>query len=325
MLGRKEHELKTAQEIQGRLENRPFYLRNYYKTIYNKSYTTQNSYLRTICWFIDYIQGEFGIDTDDIKSFNKVKPFMIDNYIETIKGLSCSSQRSRLYAIKSFFKYLKKNMYIDVDPASEANMPQDNDVHMIVSLTKDEIETIKNNIFTNCGKGKSDDRWLYRDYAIVMVALSMAFRVTSITEINLEDIDLEERRIMITQKGNKTLSFVFSGQLKEVLLKWIEYRAELVQEMGVESNALFINCYGNRISVRSIQLMTKKYTYNIDKNITPHKFRSTCATEMYKKTGDIYAVSRKLGQSNIQNTKRYIQTDRAAEEKAASIMDDIIF
>lgn len=325
MKGRKEHELKVANEIEFRLSKKPQFIKDYYKTLYSKSYTTQNVYIRTIEWFVDFLRKEYDFKLDSVDELNNVKPFMIDNYIQTLQDLSASSRRSRLYAIKSFFRYLEVNEYIISNPASKVDMPIDNDVHKIISLTKDEIATIQNNILNNCGNKTKEDEWLYRDYAIIMLALSMAFRVSSIIEINVDDIDFEERKITITQKGNKTLEFVFSSSLKEVLLKWIEYREEICNQRGFETDALFINRSGGRLTVRSVQRLTKKYTYNIDKKITPHKFRSTCATEMYKKTGDIYAVARKLGQSNIENTKRYIQYDRKMEERAASIMDDVLF
>lgn len=305
--------------------NKPQYLKDYYKTLYSKSYTTQNEYIRAIEWLSDFLINEYNMNLDEIDAFNKVKPFMIDNYIRTLQDLSASSRRTRLYAIKSFFRYLEINEYIVTNPAAKVEMPIDNDVHKIISLTKDEIATIQKNIKENCGSRIPDERWQYRDYAIIMLALSMAFRVSSLIEINLEDINFEERRLMITQKGNKTLEFIFSSSLKEVLEKWIGYRNELCEEHGFETDALFINRQGGRLNVRSVQRMAKKYTYNIDKKITPHKFRSTCATEMYKKTGDIYAVAKKLGQSNIENTKRYIQYDRKMEERAASIMDDVLF
>ena len=80
-----------------------------------------------------------------------------------------------------------------------------------------------------------------------------------------------------------------------------------------------------RINVRSIENLITKYTYNIDKHITPHKLRSTCATNVYNATGDIYLTADVLGHSNIANTRRYAQISEERKRKAASAMDDILF
>ena len=70
--------------------------------------------------------------------------------------------------------------------------------------------------------------------------------------------------------------------------------------------------------------MVCKYTNNINKHITPHKLRSTCATTTYKKTGDIYLTASVIGHKNIQNTRRYAMVDES-ERKAAALKLDSIF
>ena len=64
----------------------------------------------------------------------------------------------------------------------------------------------------------------------------------------------------------------------------------------------------------------RRETSEFDKKITPHKMRSTCATKLYNKEGDIYLVAQQLGHKNIKNTMIYAQ---ATEErrKAANILD----
>ena len=70
--------------------------------------------------------------------------------------------------------------------------------------------------------------------------------------------------------------------------------------------------------------MISKYTKDIEKHITPHKLRATCATNLYKKTGDIYMVADQLGHANIATSKIYTEIDNESKLKAANILDNLI-
>jgi hypothetical protein len=74
----------------------------------------------------------------------------------------------------------------------------------------------------------------------------------------------------------------------------------------------------------SAEDMIAKYTKDIDKHITPHKLRATCATNLYKKTGDIYMVADQLGHANIATSKIYTEIDHESRTKAANILDNLI-
>lgn len=167
--------------------------------------------------------------------------------------------------------------------------------------------------------------WKKRDYAIVMLALSLGLRVTSISEINIDDINFETNELKIVEKGNKIRTLMFSDGLAEILLEWVKDREEKLEDMDEDISALFISRQHQRLTAPSIRAMLKKYTYNIDKKITPHKLRSTCATNVYEQTGDIYLTADILGHSNIQNTKRYASISEEKKKKAASAMDNILF
>lgn len=74
-----------------------------------------------------------------------------------------------------------------------------------------------------------------------------------------------------------------------------------------DSPALFLSLQGNRMSVRSVELLVKKYARIINplKKITPHKLRSTFGTQLYRETQDIYMVADVLGHKDINTTKKH--------------------
>ena len=80
------------------------------------------------------------------------------------------------------------------------------------------------------------------------------------------------------------------------------------------------------MTTQAVRDLVAKYTKGItDKHITPHKLRSTCATNIYEKTGDIYLVADVLGHSNLANTRRYTAVSNEKRKQAAKAMDDILF
>lgn len=328
MEGRKENELKKEKRIMEIIEQYPRYIKNYYDTMYDKSYTTRYTYVRYVISFIEFLKDELRIDISNINCFRYVKASTINSYIMTMKDQGNSIKASKLYGLKSFFNYLVNDDYISTNPCDKVAIPKDNKEHTIVSLTKKEINVIKNNIKTGCGNDlakKRQRKWVNRDYAIVMVGLSLGLRVTSLTEINLSDIDFETMELRIVEKGNKTRTVMFSDNLKVIIEKWMCDREIMLKEKGIETDALFISTRMKRITSDAIADLIKKYTYNIDKHITPHKLRSTCATNVYNNTGDIYLTADILGHSNIANTRRYAEISEDRKKKAAKAMDSILF
>lgn len=327
MKGRLEHELTMENKIKELIEYSPSYMKNYYQTILNKSYTTQNTYIRYVIDFLDFIDNEYGIDIRDANNLGQIKTSMVSSYIYGLKTKS-AVKAARLYGIKSFFKYLINDDYITSNPCDNVTPPKDRKEHKITYLTKEEIEIVKNNILTGCGSDYAkirQQKWTNRDYAIVMLGLSLGLRVASLTEINLQDIDFDHMEIEITEKGNKTRKICFGNKIKEVIIEWLKDRDEMLEEKGVETDALFISCQMTRMTSRSISRLVEKYTYNIDKHITPHKLRSTCATNFYNNTKDIYQTADVLGHSNISNTRKYVQIDQSRKREAAKTMDNILF
>lgn len=324
MQGRKEHERSTLQKLEARIVQMPPYMKGFYYSLITKSYTTREAYINKLCLFLDFLKDELNFDISDVACFKNVKPSTINMYLGELNNLTNTSKANYMYAIKKFFEYLVNDDLIENNPFNKIDIPKDNVEHKITYLDKKEIKTITKNIKKGSGK-KRTTKWITRDYAIIMLSLSLGLRVTSVTEIDIDDIDFENQTIKIVEKGNKIREVMFSDNIKDVLLDWIEDREVIVSPNLLKVRALFITAKKERITARSIRNIVSKYTENIDKHITPHKLRSTCATNVYNKTGDIYLTANVLGHSNIANTRRYAQISEERKKKAAQAMDDILF
>ena len=187
----------------------------------------------------------------------------------------------------------------------------------ITFLNEKEIKQCIDNVQENCSK-----KFVNRDICIISLGISIGLRVSAITQINLEDIDFNECTIKVVEKGSKYRVMNFGNNLKQKLNAWIEDRQKYFPD--VETDALFISRKRNRISVSAIEDMISKYTKDIGKHVTPHKLRATCATNLYKKTGDIYMVAEQLGHANIATSKIYTEIDHDLKIKATNILDNLI-
>lgn len=326
MNGREENERRLDLKIKEKIKNKPQYVRSYYDTLHDKTYTTRDTYINYVINFIDYLEG-YGFDTSDINCFKDIRPSLIDSYIANLDS-GVSIKRSRLYGIKSFFCFLKKDRYVDFNPCDDVKPPRAEKEYQITALDKREIKTVEKNITYGCGNKVAkarQERFSNRDMAIIMMGLSLGLRVTSISEINCSDIDFEEQTIRVVVKGNKTRFIYFSDKLGNVIKDWLKDREVIVKENKIDTDALFISRKNVRITSSGIAKLVRKYTQNIDKHITPHKLRSTCATNVYNATGDIYLTAELLGHSNVSTTRRYAKIDEDRKKKAASAMDKILF
>ena len=105
----------------------------------------------------------------------------------------------------------------------------------------------------------------------------------------------------------------------------MEERDEIEPMKGHE-NALFLSSQRRRITVRSIELLVKKYASTVTgKHITPHKLRSTYGTNLYKETGDIYLVADVLGHSDVNTTRKHyaeLEDDRRRSARNAVKLRD---
>ena len=284
--------------------------------------------------FCNYLKTNFNIDMSNIDNIKNINYSHITTYMDYIKcyspdgsykkkeAISCATT---FYAIKHFCKYLKLCRYIDYNPCDEIEVPKDKKVHEIVSLTSSEIKRIKNNINRGVGTSKAkatQEKWKNRDLCIILLGITTVLRVSAITNIDLHDIDYQKKTIKTIEKGSYEREVFLSDKMIECINDWLQDRQRILKDNNCD--ALFVSAERKRISTSAIRHILNKYTYNIDKNITPHKLRSTAATNLYDATGDIYLVADVLGHQNIQNTKRYAKVSNSRKEFAAQTLSKLI-
>ena len=187
----------------------------------------------------------------------------------------------------------------------------------IIRLEVDEVTRLLDSVDSGEGLGTRQaafhEKTRLRDLAIMTLFLGTGIRISELVGLDVDDLDFNVNGFKITRKGGSQTILYFSDEVADALLAWLDERAKY-EELD-EVPALFVSLQKKRMSVRSVELLVKKYAQIVTplKKITPHKLRSTYGTELYRETGDIYVVAEVLGHKDINTTKRHY----------AAISDDI--
>lgn len=328
MQGREEQDLRTKEYIENYLKDKPEILKLYNDGLYDMTYTTRKVYIVYIYKFLEYSKLNYNINPFNIDDYKTLRLFHFNSYVEQMSDYSDTYRATTVYSLKHFFRFLYDNEFIISNPTEKLKAPKDKKLHKITSLNVDEIYTLKSNILNGVGSNrqiKQNKKWMNRDICIILLGLMNGLRISAIVGINLEDINFNENKIKLVEKGNTEREILVSDSLMIFIKEWIRDRNNFLKEDKSTTNALFISQKGKqRISTDGVRNLLKKYTYNIEKHITPHKLRSTCATNLYNKTGDIYLTADILGHKNIQNTRRYANISDSQRKRAIDIMEEIV-
>lgn len=166
-----------------------------------------------------------------------------------------------------------------------------------------------------------------RDMAIYVIGTHTGLRVAEIAGIDLEDIHFQEHTISgVYRKRNKVDTIFMDDTVEQVIKDWLITRNTL--HVSDNEHALFISTQGpkkgTRLSVRSIENLVKKYATiaapDTTKSITPHKLRATCATNIIRKTGDLYYAKEVLSHTNVETTIHYLNEDNEKKEKYRNLL-----
>lgn len=300
------------------------YLRGFYNYMTDLSVNTIYDYIMYIINFID-------------KTNKPVEELNLDDYTEYLSFLTdkVTSYQITVYsALKKFSLYLKASGRNINDPMQYVNRPR--------FIEKEETKIKRENNYLEkkeirkylfdieCGVGSHrakarQEDWKNRDKAIILTLLNTGMRCAALYKLNIDNINIEEKKLTTIDKGRKYQEYFLSDELLEVLTEWINERKVLLGDKN--ETALFISNRKTRMDQRSISRVVNKYASNIEgKHITPHKLRATYGTQLYAATKDLYFVQSCMGHSNPKTTELYIRGQKdSARQTASELMGKITF
>ena len=231
--------------------------------------------------------------------------------------------KRKLCTIRSFYDYLFKNQRIASNVTELVPLPK---VHEkpIIRLSKDEmvrmLEQAQNGDQLTSRQQKFQKITAKRDFAILSLFLGTGIRVSECIGMNTGDVDLENNAFIVTRKGGNQVVLYFPPEVAEALADYMEERDRIETVPGHE-DALFLSLQRRRITQRAVQNLVKKYAAvaaPLKARISPHKLRSTYATNLYNETGDIYLVADVLGHTSVDTTRKHYADMTDARRRMAA-------
>ena len=143
-----------------------------------------------------------------------------------------------------------------------------------------------------------------RDSAIVAFLLATGCRVSEVVQLNREDINFQEKEVIVLGKGKKQRAVFFDDVTAVRLSQYLDSRTD-------QDPALFINRRKQRLNAGGIRFMLKNLgiAANVG-HVHPHKFRRTLATSLIKHGMAIQEVAVILGHKKLDTTMRYVCMDK---------------
>ena len=207
------------------------------------------------------------------------------------------SIQRHLSSAKGFFRFLKKNNLISSSPFELVTAPKSSNTLPDV-LSPEDVEQLLN--------FKPSNTIEIRDMAIVELMYSSGLRVSETVNINISDFEENMSFLRVIGKGSKTRLVPMGRFAINAINNWLNER----EKISNNTDALFLNLKGSRLSVRSIQLRLKKMAIKQGlPPVHPHMLRHSFATHMLESSGDLRTIQELLGHSSLSTTQIYTKLD----------------
>lgn len=272
--------------------------------------------------FQEYLVSQKGLSANTVRSYLKdVEHYMqylwdcsiaqpeqatsqiIWDYIAYLeeKGRSESTVTRNIASICCYYQYLCQREGSSSNPAQEVKREKA-ERKLPNILTGEELDLLLSQPNVTEAKG-------CRDRAMMELLYATGIRVSELTALNIEDLDIEEG--ILTCKGSKHHRRipVYPTAIKAVSDYLVRFRGILTKEKEAEGQALFVNLNGKRISRQGFWKIIKAYAAraNITKEITPHTLRHSFALHLLENGAQLRDIQIMMGHADISSTQLYVQ------------------
>jgi len=201
-------------------------------------------------------------------------------------------KKPRIWTLRQFFHYLKligitKKSIASILPYPKIDIKEPDFFSFI------ELKKILNYFLNN-----SDSFQGMRNLIIILFLSFLGLRLSSVININIQDINLKASNLLVNEKGNKKRLLPLPQIICFFLYSYIK---SLDQELG----PLFLSARGKRLSTRMVQHLFQKTSKKMGIHIHSHRFRHTAATFLNQVSG-IEVTKEVLGHKRRKNTERYV-------------------
>lgn len=257
----------------------------------------------------DYDLSYIGVDF--IKNITLKDTLDFIAYCNIDRSNNARTRARKASAIRGFFKYVCDKMhYIDINPVSQLEIASPKKVipkYLTLEQSRELLQSV-----TEPNKA--------RDYCILTLFLNCGLRLAELVNLDVNDIDLNEKTMLVTGKGNKQRMLYLNRACVLALTDYLKQRPANNLK-GDDRKALFISRLNKRIGRQAVQLMVYRYLEKIGldgQHYSVHKLRHTAATLMYQHGDvDVLVLKEMLGHENLATTEIYTHIENKQLRAAA--------
>lgn len=275
---------------------------NYLQATKNLSEKTLKAYSSDLNQFFTFEQN---ILAPDICAFI--------SYLSNQLRLKDTSIRRKIITLKNFYNYLLDSEIIDISPFKKLKFRFKQERKLPKTLTINEISKILKcfEIETSCLTPFALKEYI-RNAALIDLLISTGIRIGEAAAITINDIIASEHTILIHGKGRKQRLIYISSPIT-----WDRIKALIKERRNCACPNLFVNRYGQPLSIHGIEDIYKKYIKKaqIATRSTPHYLRHTFATNLLANGADLRSVQEILGHASVATTQIYTEVTTARKKQ----------
>ncbi|CAN5222421.1 tyrosine recombinase XerC [soil metagenome] len=264
----------------------------------NSSPQTVKSYREDLTQAFTYLRESLkksSLKTDDWTTRN------LRGFLAWLHGQSYSKATiaRRMAAVRSFGKYLCRQGEMKANPAEPLRGPR---------LDKKLPHFLTVADMTKLMSSPGDLSPLaIRDRALLETLYSAGLRVSELVGLNLLDVDLGEGVLVVRGKGKKERLALLGEESITAIKSWLKARNAMLSEVKLDTQAVFLNKNGGRLTTRSVGRMLEKClaAAGLDPRTSPHTLRHSFATHLLDNGADIRGVQELLGHKSLATTQVY--------------------
>ena len=264
---------------------------------------TAEGYSRDVDHLFSFCFSE-GIAIDEV-SLNNLQLFLAT--LHDI-GVAPRTQARIIAGIRSFFKFMRMEGYIDNDPSELIEMPKlGRDLPDVLSV--EEIDAM-------IAALPPDKEESPRNHAIIETLYGSGLRVSELVDARLSRLDLDEGLLIVEGKGSKQRIVPVSPVALRLIKEWLPIRAGLkIKPEG--SDILFLNRRGAPLTRVMVFYIIRDLASiaGIAKKVSPHTLRHSFATHLLEGGANLRAIQEILGHESISTTELYLHLDRSRLRK----------
>ncbi len=271
----------------------------------NASRHTITSYKNDINQFFDFASAELDVNTTSLE-IERIDRLTIRLWLGSLteRGMAKNSIARKAASLRSFFKYCFKRGYILKNPA-----------HLLIVPKKEQRlpkTVLQQDITRMIELASGNDASSIQDRTILEFFYSTGIRLNELTELNITDIDINNKQLIVRGKGNKERIVPLGQHAITACVKHLESRKELLKSNNETDDlkALFIAPRGGRMNHRKVQRTIHNYFLMVSEvtQKSPHTLRHSFATHMLDAGADIRLIKEFLGHTNLSSTQVYTHT-----------------